>query len=101
MAVDSKYICDSQQRIFAVLEVLIGHEVDGMATKDVAAAAKISQSTVYRDLMNLMAAGWAEQLEDGKWRLSVNASRYIRRINDGIMSALARVNKARKEYQDE
>ncbi len=101
MAVDEKYICEAQQRIFAVVEVLVGHEVDGISCKDIAGAAMIKQATAYRDLMNLQAAGWAEQLEDGGWRLSVNAARYLRRINDGINKALSRVNEARRNYQDE
>lgn len=95
-----KYACDSQQRILKTIDVLVGHEVDGIGAKDVAALTGTNNATAFRDLQNLQIAGWAEQLEDGGWRISVNAAKMLRRINDGINSALSRVNSARRSYQD-
>lgn len=95
-----KYECDAQQRLLKVIDALVGHEVDGVSAKDIAARTGTSSATAFRDLSNLQLGGWAEQLEDGGWRLSVNAAKMLRRINDGINSALARVNSARRMYQD-
>lgn len=95
-----RYECDAQQRLLKVIDALVGHEVDGVSAKDIAARTGTSSATAFRDLSNLQLGGWAEQLEDGGWRLSVNAAKMLRRINDGINSALARVNTARKMYQD-
>lgn len=96
----SKYVCESQQRILGLIDKLVGYEVFGVTTKDLAKRIEVSQATIYRDLMNLQTAGWAEQLDDGKWRLSVNAARKLRRINDGIVAAFAKVNEARRNYQE-
>ena len=95
-----RYECDAQQRLLKVIDALVGHEVDGVSAKDIAARTGTSSATAFRDLSNLQLGGWAEQLEDGGWRLSVNAAKMLRRINDGINSALARVNSARRMYQD-
>lgn len=95
-----RYECDAQQRLLKVIDALVGHEVDGVSAKDIAARTGTSSATAFRDLSNLQLGGWAEQLEDGGWRLSVNAAKMLRRINDGINSALARVNTARRMYQD-
>lgn len=97
---ETKYECEAQQRLLKVVDALVGHEVDGVSAKDVAARTGTSSATAFRDLSNLQLGGWAEQLEDGCWRLSVNAAKMLRRINDGINSALARVNTARRMYQD-
>lgn len=96
-----KYSCEAQQRLLRVVEILVGNEVNGLAVKDIGERSGSTAATVYRDLMNLREAGWSEQLEDGRWRISVNAAKMLRRINDGINSALARVNAARRMYQDE
>lgn len=95
-----KYVCDSQQRILKTIDALVGHEVDGISAKDVAAQTGANGATAFRDLQNLQLAGWAEQLEDGGWRISVNAAKMLRRVNDGINRALSRVNSARRDYQD-
>ena len=95
-----RYECDAQQRLLKVIDALVGHEVDGVSAKDIAARTGTSSATAFRDLSNLQLGGWAEQLEDGGWRLSVNAAKMLRRINDGINSALSRVNSARRSYQD-
>lgn len=95
-----RYECDAQQHLLKVIDALVGHEVDGVSAKDIAARTGTSSATAFRDLSNLQLGGWAEQLEDGGWRLSVNAAKMLRRINDGINSALARVNSARRMYQD-
>lgn len=95
-----RYECDAQQRLLKVIGALVGHEVDGVSAKDIAARTGTSSATAFRDLSNLQLGGWAEQLEDGGWRLSVNAAKMLRRINDGINSALSRVNSARRSYQD-
>ena len=66
-----KYECDAQQRLLKVIDALVGHEVDGVSAKDIAARTGTSSATAFRDLSNLQLGGWAEQLEDGGWRLSV------------------------------
>lgn len=97
---DKRYSCEAQQRILALIDRLTGYEVFGISTKDLAQRMDASQATIYRDMVNLQLSGWAEQLDDGRWRLCVNAARKLRRINDGINAALAKVNEARRDYQE-
>lgn len=67
---DDRYISDSQQRILALVEVLAGHEIEGLAPSQIAAAAGCSASQVTRDMQNLRARAWAEQITGtGRWRL--------------------------------
>ena len=94
------YTNDAQQRMLRLIDRLIGHEVWGINAVDLAVKIDASQSTVFRDLKNLEEAGWAEQMPDGRWRLSVNAAKLLRRINDGIAAALTKVNEARRSYQE-
>lgn len=59
-----------QQRILDVMVRLSGHEIEGLALKDVSDAARISPSNAKKDLENLKLAGIAEQIpETGRWRL--------------------------------
>jgi DNA-binding IclR family transcriptional regulator len=65
-----KYISDSQQRLLRMVMALAGHEVNGLAPGQIAKLADCSPSQATRDLANLQAAGWAEQVPDLRtWRL--------------------------------
>ncbi len=96
---ESRYSCDSQQRVLILVDVMVGHEVNGMTTKELADRMNVNTTTIYRDLVNLQIAGWVEQLQDGKWRISIDAAKMLRKINDGIQTALSKVNAARAAYQ--
>lgn len=95
-----KYKCDAQQRLLKMVDEMVGYEVFGLSVKDLSDKVQSSNATVFRDLQNLQLAGWAEQFGDGKWRLSVNAAKMLRSINDGLNSAAAKVNEARRAYQE-
>lgn len=96
---EDKYECSAQQRILKVVESLVGNEVFGLTALELSRKMGISNISLFRDLQNLQLAGWAEQFEDGKWRLSVNAAKMLRQINDGMMGAINKVNDARTSYQ--
>lgn len=64
------YLNDGQQRLLALIRVLAGNEVHGLAPGEIAKAQSCSPSLVTRDLANLKEAGFAEQIvETGRWRL--------------------------------
>jgi len=68
-----KHIHDngSQRRILDAIRVLAGHELHGLAPKDLVAALDTSPASITRDLHNLVAAGFAEQIaETGRYRLA-------------------------------
>ena len=65
-----EYKRDGQQRILRVIMALAGREFTGLAPGEIAKGLGIAPSCVTRDLANLHAAGFAEQIQDtGRWRL--------------------------------
>ena len=65
------YTNAAQQRLLQLLDLLAGHELQGLAPAEIAKALNVSASAVTRDLDNLRSAGWAEQTpQGGRWRLS-------------------------------
>ena len=67
---DEKYICQPQQRLMELIRALAGHEIDGMAPGEIAKLNACAPAQVTRDLANLRAFGWAEQIANtGRWRL--------------------------------
>lgn len=66
-----KYIAESQQRVLKTLDVLFGHEVNGLASGQIAKLVGTSASNTTRDLANLKEAGFAEEvIGTGNWRIS-------------------------------
>ena len=64
------YANDGQQRILALLQLLAGHEITGIAPANIAREQDCSKSCVTRDLANLQMAGLAEPVpETGRFRL--------------------------------
>lgn len=65
------YISDGQQRLLRLINLLAGHEINGLLPTEIAKAQDCGASMVTRDLANLRHAGFAEQVpETGRWRLA-------------------------------
>lgn len=65
------YVSEPQQRILRLINLLAGHEITGLTPGEIAKGQDCNASQVTRDLANLRAAGFAEQVpETGRWRLS-------------------------------
>lgn len=65
------YTNAAQQRLLQLIDLLAGHELQGLAPAEIAKALKVAASVVTRDLDNLRTAGWAEQTpQGGRWRLA-------------------------------
>lgn len=65
------YISAAQQRLLHLIDLLAGHELQGLAPGEIAKALSCAPSAVTRDMANLHAAGWAEKTPKGeRWRLS-------------------------------
>ena len=59
-----------QQRILQLVLTLAGHELHGLAPKDLATRLKVSPATVTRDVHNLTQTGLAEVVQEtGRIRL--------------------------------
>jgi len=66
----SAYINAAQQRILQMVMRLAGHEIDGLAPSELAAALRTKPSNITRDLANLREAGMAEEVMPNRWRLT-------------------------------
>lgn len=65
------YTNAAQQRLLQLIDLLAGHELQGLAPGEIAKALHASAAVITRDLDNLRSAGWAEQTpQGGRWRLS-------------------------------
>lgn len=87
-----------QSRLLLVIEALSGHEVFGTRLVDLAKAVDSTQSTVLRDLGTLEAAGWAQQMEDGKWRLGAKPIQVLTNFHWGLQSASQKVAEVQHNY---
>lgn len=65
------YTNAAQQRLLQLIDLLAGHELQGLLPGEIAKALAVGASTVTRDLDNLRSAGWAELTPKGdRWRLA-------------------------------
>ena len=68
---NGSYENGSQQRLVQVVTALAGHELEGISAPELATQVDMPVSKLWRDLQNLRAAGWAEQLQPSmRWRLT-------------------------------
>lgn len=98
MSAAHKYSNRAQQRILAALGVLSGHEISGIATGDLAARLRTSASNVTRDMHNLIQAGYVEQLDDGRWRLTPRFAQLSMRVLAALERAQQQLDEARQRY---
>lgn len=93
------YAHDGQQRILALLQLLAGHEITGLAPAEIARANKCSASAVTRDLANLALAGLAEEVpETGRWRLGPALVQVALKHLTGLDRAESRLAEVRARY---
>lgn len=79
------YINDAQQRLLQVIDLLSGHEVQGLLPSEIAKSMGCSAPLVTRDMANLQHAGWAERTPKGdRWRLSPHAIQLSLRFAAGL-----------------
>ena len=96
---DDKYLNDSQQRLIGLLLVLAGQEIEGLAPIQIAVANSCSPSQVTRDLANLKARGWAEQIPNtGRWRLGPEIVQISVRHAAALSRAKARLDEVTNRY---
>lgn len=88
----------SQLRLLRVIEALSGNEVFGLRLMDVASALKLSSPTVLRDLWALEASGWAQQMEDTRWRLAAKPIQVLNNFQWGLQSAGIKLADVQQRY---
>ena len=88
------------QRALTLVEILVCHAVSGITHRELLAmAGYASKALLSHDLNTLAAAGWAEKLHDGKWRITdkplglfVLFSRHITEQQERNRSAVQKAN---------
>jgi DNA-binding IclR family transcriptional regulator len=88
----------AQLRLLLLIEALAGNEVFGMRLTDAAAAVKTGAPAVLRDLRALEHAGWAQQLDDGKWRLASKPIQVLNAFQWGLQCAGVRIQDVERNY---
>ena len=101
MSTDSqnqKYISNAQQRALQTLQALFGHESNGIPSKEIARQLDATASQVFKDLINLQAAGLAEQLPDKNWRIAPSLGREAFKIMNNLDTARRRLDETANRY---
>ena len=101
---DERHMHDngSQRRILDAIRVLAGHELHGLAPKDLVAALGTSPASITRDLHNLVTAGFAEQIaETGRYRLGPGLVRIAIAHATAMERAQQRLTETINRYRSE
>lgn len=88
----------AQLRLLLVIEALAGNEVFGLRLTDICNTLKAGAPTVLRDLQALEAAGWTQQMEDGKWRLAAKPIQVLTNFTWGLQNATDKLNEVKQRY---
>ena len=101
---DERHMHDngSQRRILDAIRVLAGHELHGLAPKDLVVALGTSPASITRDLHNLVTAGFAEQIaETGRYRLGPGLGRVAIAHATAMERAQQRLTETINRYRSE
>ena len=89
----------SQERGYAVLLTLAGHEFAGLAPSEIAAAVNASRSRITSDLRVLQKMGLAEPiLETGRWRLGPKLVQIAIAFSDQLNRARTKLDEITQRY---
>ena len=80
-------------RLFAIVEMLTDHALDGMTNSDIADRLKSSRSNTTRDLAALMEAGWVEKLNNERFVLSPNLVGLLKAYTRSLGDAQERIDR--------
>ena len=93
------YVSDTSQRLLRTLDVLFGHEIDGLLPGEIGKLVGCSPANTTRDLANLLEAGMCERIDGrGSYRVSARlASRALASLN-AIDEAARQMADLRQRY---
>lgn len=89
----------AQQRILKVLDLMFGHEINGLAPGEIAKSITANPSAITRDLANLVEAGMVEEImQTGRYRITPRlASRVLATLNT-FDAAKTKLNDLHQRY---
>ena len=93
------YTNAAQQRLLQLIDLMAGHELQGLTPGEIVKALAVNGSTVTRDLDNLRTAGWAELHPGGKtWRLAPHAIQISLRYAAGLQMGAQNQRDTQRRY---
>jgi DNA-binding IclR family transcriptional regulator len=91
----------SQERIMAIVEMLVGNRFFGMANKSLAAELGTSEANICRDLKVLESRQWVDKASDGRWRLTPKFGGFAGQIMKNFQAAKLRLAEDEARYASE
>jgi predicted DNA-binding transcriptional regulator YafY len=92
---------NSQERLLAIVEKLVGKPTGGMGNKELAAELKTLDANICRDLKILEGRGWIEKTAGGKWRMPAKFGGFAGTIIKGFQVARLRLTEDEARYASE
>lgn len=97
-----QYDNTAQQRILRIVLMLAGHELHGVAPKDIAESAGVASATITRDLHNLREIGLIETIQEtGRVRLGPKVVQIAIAHMTAMDRASAQLNEIKNRYSRE
>jgi DNA-binding IclR family transcriptional regulator len=97
-----KYRVNAGLKMLQVQDCLFGHEVNGLANKDIAERAKISPSDVTRYMSTMEEFGYAERIPaTGRWRITSRLGQKAMQILIDLDMSAKRVEEAKNRFTRE
>ena len=90
---------NSQERIFAITEILSENHTDGLPNKELARAVGTTETNICRDMALFEKFGWAERNAHGKWRLSPKFGGISGHIKQSFQTARLLLSQEEARYE--
>jgi len=89
---------DQVLRALSMLELLCGELPAGMSNKDIAAALNVPPPYVTRTAETLIAKGWVERTDEGRFRVTSRFSRLTFRVLQSFDKASAQLDDMKRNF---
>ncbi|WP_278404878.1 hypothetical protein [Pseudoalteromonas ruthenica] len=95
-----KYVSAQIQRLLKLVELMAGHELEGVEPGKIAEALDTSGADITRLMANLEAAGWAERLPSNtkRWRLHKKPVQLSNTVDHNMKTALRELQTQYNNY---
>lgn len=88
------------QRVLIIVEAMVGHEANGIATGDIAAKTQQSKPNVSRALADLKLFGWVEPhpKDPGRYRLTHKVAQISNTVSMNLSQAMQQLSADQQNY---
>jgi DNA-binding IclR family transcriptional regulator len=96
--VNPNHVSDLVQRTLDIAALLAGNEFTGVTVTEISHATRLRSDTVVRSLANLVAAGWAEKMDTGRYRLAAKPVQIALAFSNALSRAETLLTDIRNQY---